>query len=182
MLFFFLCSRFSIAFFLLHKNYHQFICLKPHLVTYMSEDQGGLCWFSAWGISQQKKMAFGKESPSKFTRVAGRVLFLVPIGKGPVYLPANSWGCSVLVEATSLPPSSTPAIVEQAPLMTSSPANTREKLCAFKGLKQCYLVHSDNHHFNQSFTTYILFRCFMYGCESSTIKKAGHWRIDAFEL
>ena len=28
----------------------------------------------------------------------------------------------------------------------------------------------------------MVFRVIMYGCESCTIKKAGHWRIDAFEL
>ena len=162
--FFFGCSRCSIGFFLLHKNYHQFICLKPHLVTYMSEDWGaGISADSLLGVSHSKNKAFGKESPSKLTGVVGRVRFLVPIGKGPVYLPAISWGRSVLVEATSLPPSSTPATVEQAPLMpqislTSYPANTREKLCALKGLKQCHSVHWDNRYFTQSFTTYILFR------------------------
>lgn len=62
--FFFECSRCSIGFFLLHKNYHQFICLKPHLVTYMSEDWGGgISADSLLGVISQQKQGIWKRIP-----------------------------------------------------------------------------------------------------------------------
>ena len=39
-----------------------------------------------------------------------------------------------------------------------------------------------NCFFNSFFGVFMVFPVVMYGCESGTVKKAEHWRIDAFEL
>ena len=45
-----------------------------------------------------------------------------------------------------------------------------------------FSVHSCLVSFLQHNWAYMVFPVVMYGCESWTIKKAEHWRIDAFEL
>ena len=46
------------------------------------------------------------------------------------------------------------------------------------------LIKKQRHYFANKvyLVKYMLFPIFMYGCESWTIKKAEHWKIDAFEL
>ena len=53
---------------------------------------------------------------------------------------------------------------------------------------QCYVLNRDIIWYNITLSTKVhlvkamVFPVVMYGCESWTIKKAEHWRIDAFEL
>ena len=53
---------------------------------------------------------------------------------------------------------------------------------AMTNLRQC--IHKQSHHLQRKvqLVKAMVFPVVMYGCESWTIKKAEHWRIDAFEL